>query len=96
MTTETTSFPGLITRREGIISSQLKGKAVILDIEKETFFDLDPVGARIWELIETPHRVSDITTILLEEFDVEEDLCKRDVDEFLCRMQELKMIDCEK
>jgi hypothetical protein len=93
MTTEKTSFSGLITRNEGIVSSKLKDEVVMLDIEQGKYFGLDPVAARIWEIIETPSSVQSILDTILAEYDVDADVCRQDVDEFLIQMNDLRMIE---
>jgi hypothetical protein len=93
MTTEKTSFSSLITRKEGIVSSKLKDEVVMLDIEQGKYFGLDPVAARIWEIIETPSSVQSILDTILAEYDVDADVCRQDVDEFLIQMNDLRMIE---
>lgn len=36
---------------DGVLSQDLEGQRVLFSLEKERYFALDPVGARIWELI---------------------------------------------
>ncbi|NWF57749.1 MAG: lasso peptide biosynthesis PqqD family chaperone [Fischerella sp.] len=60
------------------ISSDLGGEAVILNIKSGTYHGLNEVGARIWNLIQKPKTVKDITAILLEEYEVEAEQCERD------------------
>jgi hypothetical protein len=93
MTTEKVSLSGLISRKEGIVSSKLKDEVVMLDIEQGKYFGLDPVGAKIWEIIEEPSSIECIIENILAEYNVDEDVCKRDVQEFLIKMNELMMIE---
>lgn len=93
MASETINLMAIIKKKEGIVSSTLEDEVVMLDIEQGKYFGLDPVGARIWEIIETPHTVKDIITTLTAEYDVTEDQCKTDVLDFLTQMQSLNMID---
>jgi hypothetical protein len=93
MTTKKTTFSGLITRKESIVSSKLNAEVVMLDIEQGKYFGLDPVGARIWEIIENPVSAQSIIDALVAEYDVEEDVCRQDVEEFVAKMNDLKMIE---
>ena len=44
------------------------------------------IGSQIWKLIESPIKVMDLVKKLLKEFDVDEDICKKDVLSFLSTM----------
>jgi hypothetical protein len=43
------------------------------------YYGLDPVGASIWKLLQTPCKVADIQVALLQEYDVEPERCQRDL-----------------
>ncbi|MGZ4926380.1 MAG: PqqD family peptide modification chaperone [Halobacteriota archaeon] len=53
------------------VSADLGGEAVILNLESGIYYELDPVGARIWKLIQEPRRVREVRDALLEEYDVD-------------------------
>ena len=44
---------------------------------------LSAVGARVWELIESPRDVESVCSELEQEFDVAPDLCRAEVDAFV-------------
>jgi len=52
-----------------VVSQQLDGEAVLLDLERETYFSLNRVGARIWALIGEGLTFSAIVDRLHDEFD---------------------------
>jgi hypothetical protein len=56
---------------------------VMMSAEQGDYLGLSKVGARIWQLIETPRHVDEICAILLAEFDVTPETCRTDVEEFL-------------
>jgi hypothetical protein len=60
-----------ITLRQApsVVSQQLDGEAVLLDLERETYFSLNRVGARIWALIGEGLTFSAIVDRLADEFD---------------------------
>ena len=51
---------------------------VILHLESGTYFGLDPVGARIWELIGEDKTLAEIYEVLLKEYDVPREDIERD------------------
>ena len=65
------------------VSCDLSGEAAILNLKSSVYFGLNTVGASIWKLIQEPKTVKDIKEAILEEYDVEPDLCEHDVLELL-------------
>lgn len=85
----------LVKRKAGIVSSKLEDEVVMLDIEQGKYFGLDPIGARIWELIETPNTIQAIISSLTAEYNVGKEQCENDVFEFLNQMHSLSIIEYE-
>ena len=65
------------------VSCDLAGEAAILNLKNGVYYGLNPVGARIWNLIQRPKAVSEIRDALLKEFDVAPEHCERDLLELL-------------
>ena len=85
------NFPAsdtVVKRVEELVSADMDGETVMMSIENGKYFGMDPIGSRIWELIEQPRSVSEVCAILLDEFDVEPEQCERDVGEFLNELME--------
>ena len=57
----------------------LGGEAAILNAKTGMYYGLDPVGARVWSLIQQPRTVQNVHEALLSEYDVEPDRCERDL-----------------
>ncbi len=57
--------------------------AVLANAEKQLYFGVNRVGARIWALLEQPRTVSALVQTLASEFAVDEVICRRDTEEFL-------------
>jgi hypothetical protein len=69
-----------------LLSSELEGEAVILDLSSGVYFGLNAVGARIWELIQDGRDLRAVRATLLEEFDVPPDRCEADLMQLVRRM----------
>lgn len=82
----------IISRHESIIHSKLDDEIVMLSIEKGKYFGLNPVGSRIWELIEEPKTVSTIISTLADEYEVSLETCEKDLLHFLSQMAEQQII----
>ena len=65
------------------VSCDLAGEAAILGLKNGIYYGLDPVGARIWNLIQTPVKVSAVRDAIVQEYDVEADRCEPDLLELL-------------
>jgi hypothetical protein len=61
------------------LSADLDDESVILDLESGVYYGLDAVGSRIWSLIQEPKTVNDVRDILLEEYKVDPNRCKREL-----------------
>ena len=69
----------IVVAVEDQISSDLGGESVILNMKTGVYHGLNEVGARVWDLIEKPKAVKDIKQVLLEEYEVEADVCTDDL-----------------
>ncbi|MEL6129345.1 MAG: PqqD family peptide modification chaperone [Cyanobacteria bacterium J06627_3] len=75
------------------IASELGGEAVILNLGTGQYYGLNEVGARVWELIQQPCTFDSILHSLLEEYDVQPDVCKQDLTKILIDMKEACLIE---
>ena len=58
------------TAPEHVLSRNVGDEAVLLQLELETYFGLDPVGRRSWELLCGGHSVADAAVELAKEYQV--------------------------
>ena len=68
------------------VSGVLHGETILLSSTTNQYYGLDMIGSRIWELIQEPKRVSDLCSRLAAEFDVDPEVCQRDVQELIRQM----------
>lgn len=61
------------------VSCSLGAEAAILNMKAGIYYGLNPVGAEIWKLLQTPRTVSEIQEFLLREYDVEPERCQSDL-----------------
>ncbi len=64
---------------EGVLFKELAGETVLLNLNTGVYFGLDPVGSRIWQLIQDSRPLHQILTILLDEFEVDQTRCETDL-----------------
>jgi hypothetical protein len=75
------------------VSSDLGGEAAILDLKSETYYGLNSVAARVWQLIRTPTTAREVWEAVAAEYDVEADRCERDVLALLQKLADAGLVD---
>jgi len=68
---------------------------VLLDIEKGLCYSLNPVGARIWQAIESRRsgaKLEDVVTALASQFTIAREQLARDIDEYLLDLEKRGLI----
>lgn len=73
----------MVSQVEDIVASDIDDEKVMMSVGKGCYYGLDPVGSRVWELIENPIRFSSLIDELLLRYDVDRETCERDVVAFL-------------
>jgi len=64
---------------ERIVFKKVGEEMVLLDFERGIYYGLNPVGARVWELLAEGKSTDEIIELLTDEFDVEATDAKDDV-----------------
>jgi hypothetical protein len=64
---------------KGQVSCDLEGETAILNLKNGLHYGLNTVGARIWNLIQTPRTLAEIRTILLNEYNVDAPQLEQDM-----------------
>ncbi len=73
----------IVVANKHLLSSEVRGEAVILDIPSGTYYGLDAIGLRIWQLIQEPASLEFVLETLLSEYEVERSHCERDLVEYI-------------
>ena len=73
----------ILSRREGLMTADMNGSAVMMDIISGKYYNLGEVGGRIWELLEEPMTVTALVQKLTAEYDVSAEQCREDIVPFL-------------
>jgi len=78
-----------------IFAQEVDGEMVLLDMESENYFGLDSVGSAIWSAIEQKQVLQDVYDILLEEYDVKPERLKKDLLDFIAKLETNQLIKVE-
>ena len=86
--------PDAVVRRSpAIVFTDLDDTVVMMDPDDGAYHELDPIGARIWALLEQPGSAAQICTALLDDYEVTPEDCRREVLAFLVRARELRIVE---
>lgn len=77
----------LYQRQDGLLAASVDDEVLMMSVELGAYFSLNPVGARIWELLETPHDFAALTAILTAEYDAEAEVIRSETRAFLTRLE---------
>jgi len=61
------------------VSCPLGEESAILNLKNSVYYGLDPVGARVWTLLQQPRSVAELRDTLLTEYEVESGRCEQDL-----------------
>lgn len=75
------------------VSADLQGESVILNLKTGRYYGLDPVGARVWELLQKPITFQHLKGTLLDEFEVDEHTCEQDLLELLQQLVDVELVE---
>ena len=70
-------------RRPDVISADMDGEVVMMDIVSGKYYNLGTTGGVIWGLLETPKTLSGIVEDLMAQYDVDRKTCESQVEAFL-------------
>ena len=60
------NLDSIVVATENQVSSDLGDETAILGLKSGVYYGLDPVGARIWSLLQEEKTVAQIKTVLLQ------------------------------
>lgn len=76
-----------------VMARTLGSDVVILDLSKGSYFGLDPVGARAWQLWAEHKTLGEICDLLLQEYDVAREVLERDLDKLANELRAQGLIE---
>lgn len=83
----------IVVASKNQVASDLAGETVLLSMTTAHYYGLANVGARIWELVREPIRVSAICSVIRSEYDVAAEQCETDVLHFLKDLESSGLIE---
>jgi Coenzyme PQQ synthesis protein D (PqqD) len=71
--------PSVVVATKDHFSCPLGDDTIILDVKAGLYFSLDNVGALVWQLVQDPTSVKELRAAILERYEVEPEVCERDL-----------------
>lgn len=89
------SFPthAVVVALKEHVFADLGNDAVILHLQSGTYYGLNAVGARVWELIQRPKTVEEIQRSILEEYDLGSKDCEQELIRFLKQLSDAGLVE---
>jgi ornithine carbamoyltransferase len=84
-----------ITFAETVFAQEVDGEMVLLDMESENYFGLDEVGTAIWQAMQEKVTLKEVLEVLLEQYEVEEEMLEKDLSDFVGKLLESGLIKVE-
>ncbi len=81
-----------VTISKEVLSQEVDEESVLLDMKSESYFGLDEVGTRIWQLLKNGSDLQNVFEILLAEYEVGEDELKKDLQEYIAQLVDAGLI----
>ena len=76
-----------LRRQEDWLSATIGDEIVMMSAQTGMHIGLNKIGARIWELLETPRSIDEICDVLVRRFEVAPEVCRAEVESFLADLQ---------
>ena len=86
------SLEDSVTISDTTVFRELNGEAVLLQLDEGTYYGLDDVGTRLWQLMLTHNRLQDVFDAALDEFDVTADDLQRDLLDLAHQLVERRLL----
>ena len=76
-----------------VLSQEVSGETVLLDIRSESYFGLDQVGTRIWELMQENGDLETTFKAMLDEYDVDPGQLESDLTELVEKLEKAGLLE---
>ena len=73
--------------------SEINGDKAIMNLEKGEYFALNSIGSRIWDALDKTNIPSEIVSILIKEYDINQEKCTASVLKFLIKLYVIELLN---
>jgi hypothetical protein len=87
------TLKSLVVRATHVVSAPIEEELVMADVERGKYYGLDEIATAIWNGLEHRILVSDLCLQLMNDYDVDEKICREEVISFLHELQSRGLVD---
>lgn len=77
---------------KNIITSPMEDELVMMSMENNAYYGLNKIGREIWELLQSEQTLETLYYELMEKYDVDPDICKRDVETLINKLEKAGLV----
>lgn len=87
-----------IRRAPNVVFQSLAGEegGVLLHLDTGVYHGLNPMGSRIWELLDSPRTEAELTELVAEDFDAPTEVLSSDIRDFVEGLGERKLVETDR
>lgn len=74
------SFNSRIRPAANVLVRELEGEAVLLNLDTESYYGLDQIGARMWSVVSASNSIEEAYKTLMSEFEVDAETLRKDLE----------------
>ena len=89
---ENTNFGGCPRRKEQIIAQKGADEVLLFDMDDGSYYALNEVGNRIWELCDGTHGMAEMVCVLAKEYNAPAEMIEPDILEVLGDLRSKNLI----
>ncbi|MEK6373613.1 MAG: PqqD family protein [Acidobacteriota bacterium] len=78
--------------RDGVIAKMIGNEMVLLDYDRGIYYGLNPVGARVWQLLSEGEALERILERLADEYEVSREALESDVAALLLELEAKELV----
>ena len=75
-----------------VLHQELGGETVLLNLANESYFGLDEVGTRVWQVLGETNSANDVVSRLVAEFDVTVEQLRQDVERLIIELADAGLV----
>ena len=79
-------------RRERVLATRVEDQLALFDVDVGSYYGLDEVGGRVWELCDGSRELSDLVAVIGDEYDAPLDVVASDLKELLADLASENLI----
>jgi hypothetical protein len=87
------SFDSTVSISPDVMVRKVGEESVLLDLKTERYLGLDDVSARFWDLLTSGGSIQSAYETLLNEFEVDPERLRNDLDDFVQELTELGLVE---